>query len=140
IGVPDTIGASHDAAAVVSGAEVVILVPPSSHLRSVSTAIAAALPADATVVVATKGIEEDSLRLMSQVIAETMPDLAPERLVFLSGPTFARGVAQGLPTDGVVASSDMLAARRVRRRVGACALPVVTHTARTAAQGRATGP
>jgi len=126
IALPDTIGASHDAAAVVSGAEIVILVPPSSHLRSVSTAIAPALPADATVVVATKGIEEDSLRLMSQVIAETMPDLAPERLVFLSGPTFAREVAQGLPTDVVVASSDMVAARRVQMLVHAVALRVYT--------------
>src|SRR5262249_43758516 len=125
---PDTIDASHDAAAGGSGAEIVILGPPSSHLRRVPTAIAPALPADATVVVATKGIEEDSLRLLSQVIAETMPGLPPERLVFLSGPTFAREVAQGLPTDVVVASTDMVAARRVQALVHAVALRVYTST------------
>ncbi len=126
IALPDTIGASQDAAAVVAGADIVILVPPSTHLRGVSAAIASAVPPDATVVVATKGIEEGSLLLMSQVIAETMPDLAPERLGFLSGPTFAREVAQGLPTDVVVASADMLAARRLQALVHSVALRVYT--------------
>src|SRR5262249_491520 len=98
---PDTIRASHDAAAVVAGAEGVVLVPPSGYMGAVSTAIAAAVPRDAVVVVATKGIEEGSLQLMSQVLAQTMPRLEPERVAFLSGPTFAREVARGLPTDVV---------------------------------------
>jgi len=106
LALPQTIGASHDMAAAVSGAEIVILVPPSTHLRAVSSVLAPVLPRDAIVTIATKGIEEESLRLMSQVVAETMPEIGPERLAFLSGPTFAREVAQGLPTDAVVASTD----------------------------------
>jgi len=124
ITLPDTIRASHDAAAVVAGAEVVILVPPSSHMRAVSTAIAAALPRDAVVVVATKGMEEVSLQLMSQVLAQTMPRLEPERVAFLSGPTFAREVALGLPTDVVVASSGMVAARKVQELVHSVSMRV----------------
>ncbi len=112
--VPETITASADIAAVVDGAAVVLLVPPSQHLRRVATSIAGAVARDALVVVATKGIEEHSLTLMSEVLAEAMPDVGPERLAFLSGPSFAREVARGLPTDVVVASRAMTAARKLQ--------------------------
>src|SRR5262245_10372663 len=95
---PEGIRASHDMATAVDGAEVVVLVPPSSHMRAVSTTVVPHVARDAVVVVATKGVEEGSLQLMSQVLAETMPGLDAERLAFLSGPTFAREVARGLPT------------------------------------------
>jgi glycerol-3-phosphate dehydrogenase (NAD(P)+) len=124
ITLPDFVRASHDPASVVAGAEVVVLVPPSGHMRTVSTAIAAAIPRDAIVVVATKGIEEGSLKLMSQVLAETMPRVELERVAFLSGPTFAREVARGLPTDVVVASSGMVAARKVQELVHSISLRV----------------
>jgi len=121
---PETIRASHDMATAVAGAEVVILVPPSSHLRGVSAAAAPHVSRDAVVVVATKGIEEDSLQLMSQVLAESMPGLDAERLAFLSGPTFAREVARGLPTDVVVASTGMVAARKVQELVHSVSMRV----------------
>jgi glycerol-3-phosphate dehydrogenase (NAD(P)+) len=123
---PTGIRASHEAAAVVAGAEVVILVPPSSHLRPVSAAVADAVPRDAIVVVATKGIEERTLALMSDVLRETMPRLEPERLAFLSGPTFAREVALGLPTDVAVASVGMVAASKVQALVHSVAMRVYT--------------
>jgi glycerol-3-phosphate dehydrogenase (NAD(P)+) len=113
VGLPDGIRASSDPAEGVREADVVILVPPSTHLRRVATSIAHAIPAGALVVVATKGIEEGTLALMSQVVAETMPDLGEERVAFLSGPSFAREVARGLPTDVAVASRGM-AARAVQ--------------------------
>lgn len=126
VALPETIRASHDVAAVVTGAEVVILVPPSSHMRAVSTAVAPHVSRDAVVVVATKGIEERSLQLMSQVLAETMPALDTERLAFLSGPTFAREVARGLPTDVAVASTGMVAARKVQELVHSVSIRVYT--------------
>jgi glycerol-3-phosphate dehydrogenase (NAD(P)+) len=90
------------------------LVPPSKYLRAVSTSVAHAVPGAALVVVATKGIEERTLALMSQVLAETMPEVGTDRLAFLSGPSFAREVARGLPTDVAVASREMVAARAVQ--------------------------
>lgn len=126
VALPETIRASHDVAAVVTGAEVVILVPPSSHMRAVSTAVAPHVSRDAVVVVATKGIEERSLQLMSQVLAETLPALDTERLAFLSGPTFAREVARGLPTDVAVASTGMVAARKVQELVHSVSIRVYT--------------
>jgi glycerol-3-phosphate dehydrogenase (NAD(P)+) len=114
VDLPQSIRASGDAAEVVSEAEVVILVPPSKHLRAVSERVAGQVPKDAVVVVASKGIEEESLQLMSQVIAETLPDVTAERLAFLSGPSFAKEVAGGLPTDVAIASEGMRAARKVQ--------------------------
>jgi len=112
---PEGIRASSEPAEVVSGAEFVILVPPSKHLRAVSERVADAVPKDAVVVIATKGIEERSLQLMSEVLAETMPAIASQQLVFLSGPSFAREVAMGMPTDIAAASEEMIAAREVQR-------------------------
>jgi glycerol-3-phosphate dehydrogenase (NAD(P)+) len=114
IALPEGIQAGSEAAALVAGADLVILVPPSKHLRAVSAQVAGAVPAGALVAVATKGIEEESLALMSEVLRETMPAVGPERLAFLSGPSFAREVAMGLPTDVAVASRDMVAAHALQ--------------------------
>ncbi len=118
IPLPPTLRASSDVASAVDGADVVILVPPSSHLRSVAAKVAPLLGAETLVVVATKGIEEGSLKLMSEVLSETAPEIV-ERLVFLSGPSFAKEVARGLPTDVVVASEGMTAARTVQAMIHA---------------------
>ena len=63
---------------------------------------------------------------MSEVLGETMPSLDAERLAFLSGPTFAREVVQGLPTDVVVASAGMVAARKVQELMHSLSLRVYT--------------
>jgi glycerol-3-phosphate dehydrogenase (NAD(P)+) len=111
---PESIRASSRAAEVLSGAEVVILVPPSRYLRQVSEMLSDAVPDEALVVVATKGFEEGTHLLMSEVLAETLPGLEAERLAVLSGPSFAWEVVRGLPTDVAVASERMVAARRVQ--------------------------
>ena len=126
VALPETIRASTDARQVAASGDLVVLVPPSSHLRAVSALAAPGVRRDAVVVVATKGIEERTLQLMSEVLAETMPELDAERLAFLSGPTFAREVAQGLPTDVVVASRGMVAARKVQDIVHSVALRTYT--------------
>ena len=51
---------------------------------------------------------------MTDVVKETMPRVTPDRLAVLSGPSFAREVASGLPTDVVAASTGMEAARAVQ--------------------------
>jgi glycerol-3-phosphate dehydrogenase (NAD(P)+) len=112
---PEGIRATTDPAEAVRGASIVILVAPSKHLRGVAQLIAPHVERDVVLVVASKGIEEGSLELMSQVLAEAMPDVPPERLVFLSGPSFAKEVANGLPTDVVAASVGTASAALVQR-------------------------
>jgi len=114
IELPPTIQAFADTAPVVAGADVVILVPPSQHLRSVAASLGRDLGAETLLVVATKGIEEQTLKLMSEVLAETLPAVRPERIAFLSGPSFAAEVARGKPADVVIASPGMQAARRAQ--------------------------
>ncbi len=105
--------ATHDMAAALEGAELVVLVPPSSHLRKIAARAGPLLPPGARVLVATKGIEESTLELMSEVLAEVIPGLGWERLAFLSGPNFAKEVANALPTDSVVASRDLACAEAI---------------------------
>ncbi len=92
----------------VAGAEVILSVPPSHAVRGVIAGVRDSIPRDALVVSATKGIEGDSLALMSQVFAELMPGA---RFVALSGPSFAAEVAAGQPTAVVAAAKDEADAR-----------------------------
>lgn len=114
ISLPASLRATHDYADALAGAELVVLVPPSSYLRAIAKGVAPHLPKNARVVVATKGIEEGSLKLMSEVVMECIPDLDWSRLAFLSGPNFAKEVASGLPTDSVVASRDLACAEAIQ--------------------------
>ena len=113
VALPRSLRASSDAAAVLAGAEIVILVPPSAFLRNVASGIGEHIETSARVVIASKGIEEKSLQLMTEVVAEALPGRSADELCALSGPSFAREVASGLPTDVVVASRSVDAAGAV---------------------------
>jgi glycerol-3-phosphate dehydrogenase (NAD(P)+) len=116
---PRGLAVSNDAQAVVQGAEMVILVPPSEHLRGTCARVGPALNSGAVLLVASKGIELSTRTLMSDVVASSLPGWPAERLGFLSGPSFAREVASGLPTDVVVASVGMVAARAAQEALHA---------------------
>lgn len=111
---PDNLRATGDARAAASDADLVVLVPPSKFLRAVAGSLAGAIGPRALVTVAAKGIEESTLKLMSEVIGEVLPEIGPDRIAFLSGPNFAKEVAAGLPADAVIASKGMSAARAVQ--------------------------
>ncbi len=110
---PRSLRASASPAQVLADADIVILVPPSAFLRNVAGVIAEHVPRSAVVVVASKGIDERTLQLMTEVAAEALVAHAAGDLCALSGPSFAREVASGLPTDVVVASRNAEAASAV---------------------------
>ncbi len=93
-------------AAAVRGREAVVLVSPSQVLRRVLEQLRPALPEECLLVSAAKGVENDSLLLMSEVLAEVLGPQAAARSAYLSGPSFAREVAQELPTAVAVAADD----------------------------------
>ncbi|MFN3413403.1 MAG: NAD(P)H-dependent glycerol-3-phosphate dehydrogenase [Thermoanaerobaculum sp.] len=99
---PQGITALGDVAQVVSAAGVVFFVVPVQFARGVLREMKSALPASAMLVSASKGIEVASLCRMDEVVAQEL-GLEPERFVALSGPTFAREVAAGLPAAAVLA-------------------------------------
>jgi glycerol-3-phosphate dehydrogenase (NAD(P)+) len=87
----------------VRGADVIVSAPPSHVTRAVVDGVRDAVAPGVLVVSATKGIENDTLALMSEVFAERLPEA---RFVALSGPSFAIEVCQGQPTAVVAAARD----------------------------------
>ena len=81
----------------------ILAVPPAQHMRSTLTAFAPHARAGLPVVLCSKGVERGSLKLMADVLAETIPEA---RAAVLSGPSFAADVSRGLPTAVTLACPD----------------------------------
>jgi glycerol-3-phosphate dehydrogenase (NAD(P)+) len=99
---------------VVNGRELLVLVPPSQVMRRVMQQVAKGIEPGTLLVSAAKGIENDTLLPMSEVLLEVLPAAVADGLAFLSGPSFAREVAAGMPTAVVAAASREPLARRVQ--------------------------
>lgn len=108
----------------VGDAALVVFAAPSHVLREVARRGAAAVAASATLVVATKGIERETLALMTEIIAE---EVQGRDVVALSGPSFAQEVVHGQPTALVAASSAKEASTRVQQALSCSTLRVYTN-------------
>ncbi len=86
-----------------STCRLVLSVAPAQHTRATLQAFASVIPADTPVVLCSKGLEQSSLKLMTGVLAEVLPQARP---LVLSGPSFAADVARGLPTAVTLACQD----------------------------------
>jgi glycerol-3-phosphate dehydrogenase (NAD(P)+) len=95
-------------------ADAILLVVPAQHVRAVAAALAPLLAAQTPLIVCAKGIERGSKKFMSEVIAETAPHALP---AILSGPSFARDVALGMPTAVTLAASDAALASELAKAV-----------------------
>jgi glycerol-3-phosphate dehydrogenase (NAD(P)+) len=83
--------------------DAILAVPPAQHMRSSLSGLVGIIAPDTPIVLCSKGIERDSLDLMTEVLAQTLPDAIP---AVLSGPSFARDVVIGLPTAVTLACGD----------------------------------
>jgi glycerol-3-phosphate dehydrogenase (NAD(P)+) len=97
-----------------AAAGLALFVTPSHVARATLRAARAALPPGIPVVVASKGIETDTLRTMAEVFGEELSAVGGRPVACLSGPSFAREVAAGLPTAITAASTDAGTARLVQ--------------------------
>lgn len=95
---PDNLRATSSLAACLEGRQLVLSVVPSHVVREVMGQAAGHLPEGVPIVSASKGIENDTLMTMSEVLEDVLPIVYHPMLAFLSGPSFAREVAQGYPT------------------------------------------
>lgn len=91
--------------------DVLLVVTPAQHLRET---LAHAVVGQRTLVLCSKGIEDGSMALMSEVAAQACPEA---EVSVLSGPTFAREVARGLPTAVTLASQNSATARKLADRL-----------------------
>jgi glycerol-3-phosphate dehydrogenase (NAD(P)+) len=107
-----------------AGAELVCVATPSQHTRTILRQGAGSFARGATICVASKGIERDTLALMSDVASGEVPG---RPVVALSGPSFAVEVAARQPTAVVAASDDPLAAERVQDAFSNSRFRIYTH-------------
>ena len=112
---PECLTASHDLRTCLEGARMVVFVAPSHATREVARLAARILPEGVPIVSATKGIENESLMFIDEILEEELPSCR-DRLAFLSGPSFAKELAAGLPTGVVIASKNQAVREEVMRR------------------------
>lgn len=96
-------------------AELVLLAPPAQHMRAVAQALAPVLRPGTPLVSCSKGIERGSLALMPEVLAQTLPG---RPLAVLSGPSFAREIAEDLPCGVALACADAALLETLCREIG----------------------
>ena len=112
---PDNVQPTHDTAAAIAAASMIVWAVPSHGTRDTLRPIAHAVRPGTVVVSATKGLERVTWTRISQVLAEELPAGCP--IVVLSGPSFAQEVARELPTAMVAAATDAAAGVRVLKEL-----------------------
>ena len=125
--VPDGVAATTEAHAALNGAELVVLAAPSHATRAVLEGMRGLFEPAAVFVSATKGVEVETGRRISEVVGEVLGDEAAERFACLSGPSFAQEVAAGQPTAVVASSRDESLARLVQQALSAQSFRVYTN-------------
>ena len=114
---PACIQATHDFKEAISGAEIVVSVMPSHHCRRTFEHMAQWLQPQMLFLSATKGVENDTLLRMTEVIQEVVGRFCgfKTKIGAISGPSFAKEVAERHPTAVTVASADSALAARVQK-------------------------
>lgn len=127
IPLPTTLRATADVEEAVSRASVVVVAVPSHALREKMKEMGPLIPGDASVVSLTKGVEQETLLRMTEVIREA-GNVEEGRVAAVSGPNLAKEVARGLPGATVVACSDEKRAERLQRLFHCASFRVYTNT------------
>lgn len=128
IPLPSSIVPTDDLEEAVCAAEMIVVATPSHVLRQVMEPVPRFIGRNLPLIVsAAKGVEEGSLLRMSEVLHAVFGPGSEERIVALSGPSFAREVAAGMPTAVTAASSNSAAAQTVQAVFRAPTFRVYTH-------------
>ncbi|MCB2224054.1 MAG: NAD(P)-dependent glycerol-3-phosphate dehydrogenase [Actinobacteria bacterium] len=111
---PDGLSCTADLRQAVAGADVLVVAVPSHGFRDVLRQAAPHVRSGVPVLSLTKGIEQDTLTRMTQVVVEEL-DASPSRVGVLTGPNLAKEVVAGQPTASVIAVEDEWEAERLQR-------------------------
>lgn len=125
--IPEGVYATGEAREALRGAEVVVLAAPSHATREVLKGMRAAVEPGMVYVSATKGVEVETGKRISELVGEVLGQAAATRFVCLSGPSFAHEVAAGQPTAVVAACDDESLARLVQSALSAQNFRVYTN-------------
>lgn len=113
--IPESVSATRGLEQALDGAEIVVIAVPSQHCRKVLQAMQPYLQPDSLLVSATKGLEEETLLRMTEVICAVLGTNCSPRVGALSGPSFAKEAARGDPTAITIASRDAGLTETVQR-------------------------
>ncbi|MFN2492578.1 MAG: NAD(P)H-dependent glycerol-3-phosphate dehydrogenase [Pyrinomonadaceae bacterium] len=113
--IPENVRATKDIAEAIKTAELVVLAAPSHATRELLSSFANTIRAGAVLVSATKGVEVDTGKRISEIVAESFPNVPKPAFVCLSGPSFAKEVVEKHPTAVVAASINQDAANLTQR-------------------------
>lgn len=111
---PSNLKATTDLESVVRDKDLILSAPPSHVLAEILQTIKDWIPENIPIVSATKGIENDTLRLVSDIFEEILPERFHPNLCFLSGPSFAKEIVERVPTAVSIASKNQFAAKKVQ--------------------------
>ncbi|MDK2742025.1 MAG: NAD(P)-dependent glycerol-3-phosphate dehydrogenase [Nitrospira sp.] len=117
---PRSLTATHSLVEAVTGCEGIVFAVPSHATRPVLHKMAPALSGSIPLVCATKGIEEGTTKLMTEVMEDELPPSMHRSFMVLSGPSFASEFSAGRPTAVCLAGTD---GELVRRFQGALMTP-----------------
>jgi glycerol-3-phosphate dehydrogenase (NAD(P)+) len=111
---PENLRATNDLEEALSGAEVVVMGVPSHGFRDVLKDVASVAGPAPVYVSLTKGLEVETRKRMSEVLAEEVDGISESNIALLSGPNLAREVVQGFPAASAVACRDEKSASRLQ--------------------------
>ncbi|MDF3821917.1 NAD(P)-dependent glycerol-3-phosphate dehydrogenase [Leptospira sp. 96542] len=111
---PDKLGASTNLIDVVKDKDMIVSAPPSHALSGILQQIKDHIPPKVPIVSASKGIENESLRLVSEIFESELPGQFHSQLSYLSGPSFAKEMVKRVPTIVSIASKNEATAKRVQ--------------------------
>ena len=114
VDIPDAITAFHDMKEAVKDADAVVIVVPTKAIREVCQQLKDDIHSSTQSIHATKGIEPGSLKRVSEMISEEIPDFPYENIVVLSGPSHAEEVALRHPTTVSVSAVNLDRARQAQ--------------------------
>ncbi|MDD8019655.1 MAG: NAD(P)-dependent glycerol-3-phosphate dehydrogenase [Acidobacteriota bacterium] len=110
----------------VEGADFIFIAVPSQFCRLIYSRLAEHLKKGQVLVSLTKGLEQKTLKRMTEVMGEVLALHKKDRIAVLSGPSFAREVVAGQPTALVVASHDINLAREIQETISSLQLRIYT--------------
>ncbi len=111
---PDSIHASNSIEEVVAGKKYLFTATPSQWVRSIAKQMAAYVRPETRIINVSKGLDGESLDLLTKVLEEELPMVNPNAIIALSGPNHAEEVARQVPSATVVATPVLQFAEEVQ--------------------------
>lgn len=115
--IPRNVHLSHDVAEVIEGAEIVLFSVPSQFARQVAQEAARFMKKGQIPVSLSKGVETETLKRVSEILQEVLPGEQRKHVSVLSGPTFAREVADFKPAAATVASGSWEITKKLQAKL-----------------------